>query len=716
VGTKTLFQQTVDRVVSLQNFAELIVITGRNQLGWVRQQLHDTGQSATIILEPKGRDSAPAVAVAAHHVHRKAETGIVVLVASDHHIVDRAKFGRDIQTAVNAAAHGQIVTLGIRPDSPNPAYGYIQPQIPNAAVSPVDAFVEKPTVALAKKHIEDGFLWNSGNFIAMASTLLNEFSVHAPDVLEGTRKALDAAQHRGNTVFLGTGFAEIPKISMDYAIMEKTKHASVVATDLAWSDLGAWDAVHDALPHDAKGNAVHGNVVIGDSSGCHIRAGNRQLVVVSGMDDVNIIVEDDVILVSDLNKAQAVKALVDQMEADGRKEIDVENPVFDLPYCAATMEKWLAAGALPLWWTIGLDRKTGLWRESLTRDGCPTDEKLRARVQGRQTYCYGLAATMGWAGPAREAIQQGLDTIARNSDANGMLPHLVDVQGAVIDDSNHLYDQTFVLLALAAANDHAPGQEKAALLLLDNIEREFGLADAGFREAGRHPYQSNAHMHLFEAALAWIDTGKNPRWRALAEDIAAMALNRFVDPQGGFVREFFDENWHPLDQDGGQMLEPGHQFEWAWLLARWYRLTGAETWLQTAHRLFDCGLSGIDPARGVAVDFMDTRLQPTTGQARLWHQTEWLQAALLLHDIADGPEKQVYLFQASRAHAALNRYLDKEIAGLWHDKVLADNSFVDEHCPASSFYHIVTAVMQMRESAAKTRKCGQAGGTGVVET
>jgi mannose-6-phosphate isomerase len=200
-------------------------------------------------------------------------------------------------------------------------------------------------------------------------------------------------------------------------------------------------------------------------------------------------------------------------------------------------------------------------------------------------------------------------------------------------------------------------------------------------------------MHLFEAALAWEALDPDPAWSGLADEIATLALTRFIDVEGGFLREFFDAQWNPAAGAAGEVVEPGHQFEWSWLLARWARLRGRSDALQAARRLYAVGAEhGVD-ARGVAFDELNPALAPARPTARLWPQTERIKAALLFAELADSPaERAEHEAEAASAGRALQLYLDTPLKGAWRDRLDPDGGFVDEPAPASSFYHIAAAV------------------------
>jgi mannose/cellobiose epimerase-like protein (N-acyl-D-glucosamine 2-epimerase family) len=203
-------------------------------------------------------------------------------------------------------------------------------------------------------------------------------------------------------------------------------------------------------------------------------------------------------------------------------------------------------------------------------------------------------------------------------------------------------------------------------------------------------------MHLLEAALAWEEAGGDKGWADLADRIVELALARFIDPGTGLLREFFSEDWSPAPGLDGSLVEPGHQFEWSWLLARHGRSRPHAASLAAAWRLFEGGLKGVDPQRGVAMDAYDIGGGVRSARARLWPQTEWLKAAMILATVTDDGRREACLTQAARAQRALWRYLTP--SGLWRDKMLENGKFIDEPAPASSFYHVMAAFSQVQTS------------------
>jgi mannose-6-phosphate isomerase len=213
------------------------------------------------------------------------------------------------------------------------------------------------------------------------------------------------------------------------------------------------------------------------------------------------------------------------------------------------------------------------------------------------------------------------------------------------------------------------------------------VAGGGFRETGAHPYQANCHMHLLESALAWEAAG-GAVWAALSDELANLAMTRFIDAESGALREFFDADWRALRGQRG-LVEPGHQFEWAWLLERWGVARSEAAARTAARRLFANGLKGVDPRREVAVNALWDDFSVRDGDARLWPQTEHLKAAVVLGD--EG--------QALSAARGLAQYLDVPARGAWRDKLRADGSFVEEPAPATSFYHLMVAILELSAHA-----------------
>jgi mannose-1-phosphate guanylyltransferase/mannose-6-phosphate isomerase len=363
------------------------------------------------------------------------------------------------------------------------------------------------------------------------------------------------------------------------------------------------------------------------------------------------------------------------------------------------LELWLKSSALPLWWAVGADQRRGGFHDVIDRAGCSVEGPRRARVQTRQTFVYAVAIRLDFEGPWRQASEHGLSYFLeyyRRPD--GLFRAKVGPDGNSLDESAVLYEQAFALLAMAAHIQAMPdrGDLRAeAERLLTCVRATMGHPSGGFREIGAHPFQANAQMHLLEAALAWSEVDTSPAWPKLADELVDLALDHFIDPQGGFLREFFDADWNPAEGDDGRLVEPGHQFEWAWLLERWAQARESARAHEAAIRLFASGLRGVDEQRSVIVDELSDDLSPRSTRARLWPQTEYIRAALTLAQSVPAADAQPYLRCAHQGATGLRRYLDTSVDGLWHDKLRADDRIEPEAAPATSLYHIVGAIAAM---------------------
>jgi len=364
------------------------------------------------------------------------------------------------------------------------------------------------------------------------------------------------------------------------------------------------------------------------------------------------------------------------------------------------LKTWATEAAYPLWWRAGADHAKGGFFEKLDQEGAPVDGPRRGRVLPRQIYSFAIAGDLGWNGPWREAVEHGLSFyLARYRRPDGLFRALVGPNGESLDETADLYDQAFALFALAAAAKAAPARadevRAIAVAVRDKLVAERKHPMAGFHQTTppTAPLQSNPHMHLFEAMLAWNEIDADPAWRALADEIAQLALSRFIHGQSGQIREFFDLDWNPAPGVEGRICEPGHQFEWGWLLLRWSKLAGRADAEAAALKMIDAAEThGTDLARGVAINALLDDFSIHDASARLWPQTERIKAAVLAAELTGEPR---YWDMAAAAAEGLLAYLRTPVPGLWRDKYLPDETFVEEPAPASSFYHIVLGILEM---------------------
>lgn len=360
---------------------------------------------------------------------------------------------------------------------------------------------------------------------------------------------------------------------------------------------------------------------------------------------------------------------------------------------AARARAWLFDAALPLWWTHGFDRANGLWHEKLSLDGTPVAASpRRARVQARQTAVYAIAGRLGWNGPWRDAVEAGVKAMLGPARAPAGGPvHLLAPDGAVLNAGPDLYDRAFFLFALAHA---ARALQRDALigectLLMETLERENALPQGGFDEgaiAPSPPRRQNPHMHLFEALLALHAVTGDNVWRTRADRMGALFRDKLFDRNAGVLPEMFDDAWSALP---ARVLEPGHHYEWAWLLGEWARAGGKPPW-DAQTRLVDFAeRHGIAP-HGAVFDEIVQNVAPHG--SRLWPNTERIKAGIALYERTGDTQA---LTIAAKGCDALFAYFDTPVAGLWRDRRLADGSFIDEPAPASSFYHIIVALSEL---------------------
>jgi len=320
LGDHTMVQATALRLAGLEGVAAPLVVCNRQHVDTVAAQLAAIGcEPQRIVGEPVGRSTAAAVAAAA--LLAPGDATLIVLPA-DHLIADVDAFAVAAGVAVEAAAGGSLVTFGIVPTRAETGYGYIRVGAElGPGVCRVEAFVEKPDAGTAAAYLAEGtYLWNSGMFVFTVGAVLSELAAHAPDVLAGVRAALAEAAD-GDVVFPGPSFAAVPSVSFDVAVMERTAAAVVVPLAAGWSDVGSWATLWEIDEQDRDGNVVKGDAVVRDVHRSYVRADGRFVAVV-GLDDVVVVDTGDAVLVAARDRVDEVKAIVEELHADGRPEVD----------------------------------------------------------------------------------------------------------------------------------------------------------------------------------------------------------------------------------------------------------------------------------------------------------------------------------------------------------------------------------------------------------
>jgi mannose-1-phosphate guanylyltransferase/mannose-6-phosphate isomerase len=338
VGKGTMLQETLARLAGVKALGTPIVVCNESHRFLVAEQLHqmkgpDDQPVGPILLEPVGRNTAPAVAMAALTAERAQGDSkidpILLILPADHVIRDVQAFQSAIALGQQAAQKGKLVTFGVVARTPETGYGYIRRSAGSGPEYAVEQFVEKPDLDTAKKYVASGqYYWNSGMFMFTAKTFLAELRALAPAMYAASVEAFKLATRDLDFVRLPAAeFAAIASDSIDYAVMEKTKHAVVVPLDAGWSDVGSWSALHEAMPADAQGNVQLGDVLTSDTEGCYLHSTSR-LVATVGLKDHVVVETKDAVLVAPKDRVQDVKALVNELKKQGRYETSLHREVF----------------------------------------------------------------------------------------------------------------------------------------------------------------------------------------------------------------------------------------------------------------------------------------------------------------------------------------------------------------------------------------------------
>ncbi len=344
VDSKTMLQETVNRLAGMKDITPPIIVSNENHRFMIAEQMRIIGiEPAAIMLEPCGRNTAPAVAVAALHASSKGKDPVLLVLPADHVIKDISAFQAAVAAGEMLAEQGKLITFGIVPDAPETGYGYIRkgknltvkaktpvkygrrsPAVENAdamSVFAVDRFIEKPDLETAKKYLASGkHLWNSGMFMFKASAYLKELKRFAPDMLTSCQKAYRGSKKDLDFLRLDApAFSACPSDSIDYAVMEKTTGAAVIPLDAGWSDVGSWSALWHVLPRNEQGNALIGDVLTADVTNSFIYSGSR-LVSAIGISDCVVVETSDAVLVVHKDETQKVKQIVDYLKKNSREE------------------------------------------------------------------------------------------------------------------------------------------------------------------------------------------------------------------------------------------------------------------------------------------------------------------------------------------------------------------------------------------------------------
>ncbi len=332
IDEHSLLQNTVERVVELPAVATPLLICNQEHRFMAAEQLRALGiDSASIILEPCGRNTAPAVAVAALASRRKGEDPLLLVLPSDHVLSDSEAFRQAVDAAVPLAQAGRLITFGVRPLTPETGYGYIKSgqNIDGGEAAEVDSFVEKPDLETATDYVASKkYYWNSGMFLFQASAYLDELERFAPEILKASRLALEKAKEDLDFIRLDPeAFAASPAISIDYAVMEHTRRAAVVPMDAGWSDVGSWAALWGAGNQCPEGNVTRGDVVVHAVKNSYLHSESRLLAAL-GVEGLVVVETPDAVLVAAKSAVQDVKSVVSGLNAQKRPEGRIHRKVY----------------------------------------------------------------------------------------------------------------------------------------------------------------------------------------------------------------------------------------------------------------------------------------------------------------------------------------------------------------------------------------------------
>ena len=325
-GDKTMLQQTAERLSDLPT-SESITICNEEHRFFVAEQLREIDALGKIVLEPVGRNTAPAIALAA--LLEKEEDPLLLILAADHVIADQDAFTDAVCKAVPLAETGKLVTFGIVPSEPHTGYGYIEAGEPLNGAFSVASFKEKPDSETAVNYVSNGgYYWNSGMFLFKASRYLQELRIHRPDIAAACEAAVGTVSPDLDFIRVDTeAFTACPDDSVDYAVMEKTNDASVVPMDAGWNDIGSWSSLWDVSDKDESGNATAGDVRLLDTTNSFVRS-DQKLVALIGLDDVVVVSTKDATLVAHKDRVQDAKIIASQLKTEGRSEWELHREVY----------------------------------------------------------------------------------------------------------------------------------------------------------------------------------------------------------------------------------------------------------------------------------------------------------------------------------------------------------------------------------------------------
>ncbi|MEL6818884.1 MAG: AGE family epimerase/isomerase [Pseudomonadota bacterium] len=695
---KSLLMNTMQRmpfgVFNGAQFTPAIILGSLGLRDTFAAEFSDTDiKPGGILLEPSIRDTAAAIAAVTRHVAAKDPDALLLVVPSDAKIDDHEAFRAAVaKAATTARTHDSIMLIGIKPTRPETQYGYIERGEPLDAAYKVKKFREKPDLKTAKDYLATGdFYWNAGMFLFRAGRMADEFAARQPEIWEKASLATDKAKEAGDKGFWvleKDAFDAAPKLSIDYAIMEGADNVGVVEAAFDWDDLGSWSQLHDASQKDSDGNALIGPAFAIDGENNHIRS-DGPIVGVAGAQGLTIVAEDNKVLVVPTEKSALVKNVTQTFKAQFKDDVAYDRS-------KPAIRKWLFDVCLPFWASAGLDPDYGGVHEAMAFDGTPAPHpKKRLRVLPRQIYCFAHAMNTGWEGMDDATLRSLFDNLVTTGwhKKEGGFIHLFNPDGTVQNPLRDTYDQCFVLLACAWLHRSKgwPEARQWADKTLSWMDENLADPHGGYVENSDRvmPRRANPHMHFLEAMLAWYEATGEEDFLNRAEKIVGLFQSCFYDPATGTLSEFFAEDWTP-DRTGD--VEPGHHYEWAWLLLRYNRLRPTEQLEQQAKMLFATAKAfGHHQQTKAACDTMRPDGTGLSNRARCWPQTEALKCAIEMEKLGVGGASAL---RAQMVDVLFDHYLSKYQPGGWCDAISAAGKPVAADMPSSTFYHVFCALIE----------------------
>ncbi|THF56632.1 AGE family epimerase/isomerase [Ollibium composti] len=697
-GAGTMLARTLHRLKGRPEGATpLFVIAAERHAALVHREVAEIDLAGGVLLEQRGRDTAAAVALATLETLRTFDDSLMLIAPSDHEISTVGQFWETVESGIPAANAGRVVLFGVEPQHADTGYGYIEAGERHGDVFGVRRFIEKPGRETAERFVRDGgFLWNAGIFLFHAETMRRAFQALQPALWAAVEQAFQAATGEKAAPRLSIDYGDIPAVSFDRAIIERLDNLALVLARFAWTDLGSWEALLAAAGPDENGNVFAGDVAAIDCRGSYLSSEGRHLSV-AGAEHLAIVSTPDAVFVAPVGRKHEMGRAADSVRYQGLLPEPTRTELIGTQrwgHWRPRVRRWLFEQALPLWANVGPDRRHGGFYEAIGFDGDALDKPKRMRTMARQVYAFAAARRYGWDGPADQLIDQGLAFISRQGrTAAGGWVRALDADGTVLDPVEDSYDQACVLLALAEA--HRCGHPGAlalcheTLVALDVKLRtagSFGYLDASDADPARR--RSNPHMHLLEAFLGWHEATGDGGFLTRAEEVIDLFASCFFDPENWTLGECSDAGRTPANRIGE--FEPGHHFEWAWLIVDFVRRAGRPDLVAFARKLYATAVAnGVNRATGLALGRVSTSGVPLDPVSRSWPQAEAIKAAIAL-DSAGGADLKPEIEE--RVGRLFAWHLDPAPAGLWIDRIGPDGEPLASEVPASILYHLVSAL------------------------